>query len=132
MAERSNSRRPVAAFGCGEPAGARKKPCQGMLVLDDVRRALQVVYDGSRFAAVALEWVTHGELAEQELGRPGAGDDQIERGHLNLVADVVTYEIYHSPGREPDVEAAIRRWVEELTGRPAAAVDVAPPAWEYD
>lgn len=90
------------------------------------------VYDGCRFAAVAWEWVTHGELAEQELGRPGAGDDQIERGHLNLVADVVTYEVYHSPGREPDVEAAIRRWVEELTGRPAAAVDVAPPGWEYD
>lgn len=90
------------------------------------------VFDGERFAAVASDTMSHGELAEQELGRPGAGADQIDRGLLSLVDDAVRYEVYFSAGREPDVEAAIRRWVAQLIGHPASSVDGAPSGWEFE
>ena len=86
------------------------------------------VFDGRVFAAFAeTAQLTHGELAEQHLGQPGAGAEQFERGALTLDNGVVSYEVFFAAEDEPAIEDAIRSWVATLTGHPPTEVHQAPP-----
>ena len=75
------------------------------------------VFDGDAFACVAeTTQLSHGEIAEEHLRRPGAGAEHVDRGVLTLHTGVVRYEVYFSTGHEPAIEDAIRSWVTQLTG----------------
>ena len=92
------------------------------------------VFDGDAFACVAeATQLSHGELAEQYLRRPGAGAEHVERGVLTLHNGVISYEVYFSGGNESAIEDAIRSWVTELTGHPATQVhQTRPDYWDFD
>ena len=91
-------------------------------------RLFKWVFELGRFGAHEVSssedvGVTHGDLVEEFLERPGASAYDYESGLLWLSAGAVTYQVYHSGERDPKVEAAIRGWHRTKFGTQPTSVD---------
>ena len=72
--------------------------------------------------------VTHGDLVEEFLERPGASAYDYESGVLWLSGGAVRYQIYFSGGHDPAIEQAIRVWHwTKLGTQPTSVYAVDPP-----
>jgi hypothetical protein len=97
-------------------------------------RLFKWVFERDRFGAHEVSSsddlaVTHGDLVEEFLERPGASAYDYESGLLWLSNGAVKYQIYHSGGHDPPIEAAIRGWHRTKFGTEPTRVDAvnAPP-----
>ena len=79
------------------------------------------VFDGDRFAVDQVPVddetrITHGELAEEHLQRPGASAADIDAGTFWLEDQVAAYKVYFSSEDPKQLEEAIREWVARHLG----------------
>ena len=75
--------------------------------------------------------MSHSDLAERDLGRPGLPASEVDSGYFWFEDDRLVYHVCFSSGRDGPVERSMLSWVRDVLGAEPPEVEAVDDVWVF-